>query len=133
MEYAVSTKSGTAEFIAVTDGFTQMSGLTETYDDAMLKRVRADNRHAEKAIKVPTRSLTAILLEADIQHPDFISLDIEGGELAVLSTFPFAEHNVRAWSIENNNANPTLPELMRKNGYDLIEFCGPDEIYLKPE
>ena len=133
MEYAVSTKKGTAEFIAVTEGYTQMSGLAETYDSEMLKRVRADKRHAEKTIKVPTRSLTAVLKEADIMHPDFISLDIEGGELAVLSKFPFAKHNIRAWSIENNNGDPALPKLMRDNGYDLIEFCGPDEIYVKPE
>lgn len=131
LEYAVSDKKGIAEFMAVTEGFTQMSGLVDTYDEAMLDRVRADKRHAEKVIKVPTRSLSAILKEADIPHPDFISLDIEGGELAALRKFPFDKHNVGAWAIENNTADPALPNLMRENGYELLEFCGPDEIYIK--
>lgn len=133
LEYAVSTKKGTAEFIAVTKGYTQMSGLADTYDESMLKRVRADKRHAEKTIKVPTRSLSAILKEADILNPDFVSLDIEGGELTVLEKFPFAKHDVTVWAIENNMGNSALPELMRKNGYNLVEFCGPDEIYIKAE
>ena len=61
MPYAVADKKGTAEFMAVTEGYTQMSGLIETYDKAMLDRVRADKRHSEKVIKVPTRTLSAIL------------------------------------------------------------------------
>ncbi len=131
LPYAVSDKKGTAEFMAVSEGFTQMSGLIQSYDKAMLDRVRADKRHVEEVIKVPTRSLSAILKEVDIIHPDFISLDIEGGELAALEKFPFDKHNVGAWAIENNTADPALPNLMREKGYDLIEFCGPDEIYYK--
>lgn len=131
LPYAVSNKKGTAEFLTVTEGFTQMSGLLDTYDKTMLGRVRADKRHAEKVVKVPTRSLSAILKEADIMHPDFISLDIEGGELAALTKFPFDKHNVGAWAIENNTADSAIPNLMREKGYELIEFCGPDEIYSK--
>tara|TARA_R110002051_G_scaffold136036_1_gene208765 strand:- start:5426 stop:6187 length:762 start_codon:yes stop_codon:yes gene_type:complete len=131
MAYAVSDKKGTAAFMAVTEGFTQMSGLVNTYDKTMLGRVRADKRHAEKVIKVPTRSLSQILIEAGIQNPDFVSLDIEGGELAALRKFPFDKHDVKIWSIENNSGDPALPALMREKGYDLKEFCGPDEIYSK--
>lgn len=131
LDYAVADKKGTAEFMAVTEGYTQMSGLVKTYDKGMLDRVRADKRHAEKVIKVPTRTLSQILTEADIVSPDFVSLDIEGGELAALRKFPFEKHDVKIWSIENNLGDPALPVLMRDKGYDLIEFCGPDEIYSK--
>lgn len=133
MDCAVSTKKGTAEFITVTHGYTQMSGLKATYDKEILKRVRAAERHVEEKIKVPTRSLAQILKDSDILHPDFISLDIEGAELTVLEKFPFNKHNVKAWAIENNIADSALPALMRKNGYNLVEFCGPDEIYVKVE
>lgn len=131
LPYAVANKKGTADFMEVTEGFTQMSGLIETYDEAMLDRVRADSRHAERVTKVPTRTLSAILKEADIMHPDFVSLDIEGGEIEVLRKFPFDKHTVGAWSIENNTADPALPKFMREKGYELIDFCGPDEIYFK--
>ncbi len=127
--YAVADQEGTADFITVTEGFTQMSGLSNSYDDAMLKRVRENPRHKETTIKVPTKPLAAILDEAKIQHPDFISLDIEGGELAALQGFPFADHRVGVWSIENNIGNRDILDLMHEHNYDLIDFCGPDEIY----
>ena len=129
--YAVADEEGTAEFITVTEGFTQMSGLSGSYDEAMLKRVRENPRHKEATIEVPTKPLTAILEEAGIEHPDFISLDIEGGELAALHSFPFADHMVGIWSIENNNGSLEIMELMKSHNYDLIDFCGPDEMYVQ--
>ena len=131
LPYAVSTKKGTAEMITVSEGYTQMSGLSQSYDAEMLEKVRANPRHVEEIVKVPTRSIAAILKEVDIPDPDFISLDIEGGELEALSKFPFKNHDVKVWAIENNTSDSALPALMRDNGYSLVEFCGPDEIYLK--
>lgn len=128
---AVATNEGEAEFIEVTEGYTQMSGLAGTYDPALLERVRADPRHREAVRRVPTRTLSAILTDEGVPDPDFLSLDIEGGEIAVLEAFPFGRHRVTAWSIENNTADPRLAEIMRANGYELVEFCGPDDIYLK--
>lgn len=127
--YAVADTEGTADFITVTKGFTQMSGLSESYDDRMLKRVRENPNHKETTIQVSTKPLSGILQEAGIQHPDFVSLDIEGGELAALQGFPFADHQVKIWSIENNTGSAEIIALMRGHNYDLIDFCGPDEIY----
>lgn len=127
--YAVADQDGIAEFITVTEGFTQMSGLSGSYDENMLKRVRENPHHKEMTIEVPTKSLTSILEEAGIEHPDFVSLDIEGGELSALQSFPFTDHRVGIWAIENNTGSREIVELMRDNGYDLIDFCGPDEIY----
>ena len=128
--YAVADQEGTAEFITVTEGFTQMSGLSDSYDEDMLKRVRDNPRHKETTIQVPTKPLTAILAEAGIEHPDFISLDIEGGELAALQSFPFTDHMVGIWSIENNTGGREIADLMKSHNYDLIDFCGPDELYV---
>ena len=129
LPYAVADSSGEAQFIAVTEGYTQMSGLSETYDPQMLDRVRADPRHREETLTVPTRTLSDLLDEAGIAHPDFVSLDIEGGELAALRAFPFDRHRVKVWAIENNSGSEDISELMRAQGYDLVEFCGPDEIF----
>lgn len=133
LPYAVAAENGHASFMAVTEGYTQMSGLVDQYDTRMLARVRADPRHTEEMITVETRTLSAILTEAGILHPDVISLDIEGGELAALEAFPFAQHRVQVWAIENNTAGTGIANLMRAKGYHLIEFCGPDEIYALPQ
>lgn len=127
--YAVSASEGVADFMVVDAGFTQMSGLLSTYDNRLLSKVRADERHKERTISVPTKPLTAVLNEVGIEHPDFISLDIEGGELEVLESFPFDQHDVKSWSIENNTGSSDIGKLMLSKGYRLVEFCGPDEVY----
>jgi hypothetical protein len=102
----------------------------DSYDDDMLARVREDKRHAEDVITVQTRTLSRVLMDAELQNPDFVSLDIEGGELSALSSFPFADHQIGVWSIENNTGTSEIGEIMRANGYALVEFCGPDEIFV---
>lgn len=133
LAYAVSDTAGKATFMSVTDGFTQMSGLTDTYDESVLNKVRENPKHKEVTIEVETRTLAQILEEAGITHPDFVSLDIEGGELSALQAFPFDAHRVGIWAIENNTASREINDLMRSKGYDLIDFCGPDEIYALPK
>jgi FkbM family methyltransferase len=128
---AIAPTEGEADFIEISEGFTQMSGLAGTYDDNLLKRVRSDKRHRETVVKVKTKTLSSIIEYAGIPDPDFISLDIEGGEIACLKTFPFKDHDVKAWAIENNTGTTEIRDIMTKNGYDLIEFCGPDELYFK--
>jgi FkbM family methyltransferase len=129
LPFAVAATDGDAEFIEVTEGFTQMSGLAETYEADLLTKVRADPRHKERVFKVETRTLARILDDSGIPEPDFISLDIEGGEAAVLAAFPFDRHAVGVWAIENNTGTDEISLIMQANGYDLVEFCGPDEIW----
>ncbi len=129
LELAVSAEEGKASFLTVTEGFTQMSGLSDSYDPGVLEKVRANPRHKETMIEVATKPLATILNEAEIPHPDFVSLDIEGGELSALKAFPFADHRVGVWAIENNTGDRAIHDLMRGHNYDLIDFCGQDEIY----
>lgn len=72
----------------------------------MLAKVRADQRHKEATIEIETPRLLTLLLELDISHLDYISHDIEGGEVQCLVDFPFATRRVKSWSIENNTSGP---------------------------
>ena len=126
---AIAETDGKAEFIEVESGFTQMSGMAHSYDPAMLERVRADARHREALRAVETRSLASLLSEHAIMRADFISLDIEGGELEVLRGFPFDRFDVTVWAIENNTGNDSIRAIMTGNGYRLMELAGVDEIY----
>ena len=131
LPYAIAAEDGEAQFIAVTRGYTQMSGLADAYDPAMLSRVRADPRHAEDRITVPTRSLNSLFAETGMDRVDFVSLDIEGGEAAALEAFDHDRFRVAVWAIENNTGGPRIAALMRDRGYTLAEFCGVDEIYVR--
>jgi len=117
LPYAIAANNGSAPFLSVTKGYLQMSGLLDSYDDAMLERVRENPHHAEDTIEVETRTLSHILTDAGLINPDFISLDIEGGELSVLESFPFEKHKVLVWSIENNSGSPEIPKIMRANRF----------------
>ena len=133
LPYAIADRDGEATFIAVTKGYTQMSGLEREYDAAILNRVRSDPRHAEDRITVPTRSLNSLFAEIGMDRVDFVSLDIEGGELAALTAFDHDRYRVDVWSIENNTGGPQIAALMRERGYNLSEFCGVDEIYVRSD
>lgn len=126
---AVAATDGEAEFLEIAEGYTQMSGLAGSYDPGLLAQVRADPRHRERVLRVQTRTLSRILTEAGLPHPDFVSLDIEGGEAAALAAFPFDRHRVGVWAIENNSGGPEIGRIMQAAGHDLVEFCGPDEIW----
>lgn len=76
-----------------------------------------------------TRTLSRLLDDYGLTNPDFVSLDIEGGELAVLADFPFERHRVGVWAIENNSGTPEIGRIMADAGHELIEFCGPDELW----
>ena len=131
LQVAVADRTGEAEFLDVQEGYTQMSGLTESYAQNLRETVENDPRHKGALIKVPLTTLPEILDGQGIQRADFVSLDVEGGELAILSTFPFDRFDITAWCIENNQESAQIPELMMARGYRRIEAIGVDEIYVK--
>ena len=129
LPYAIAESEGQADFISVNNGYTQMSGLSDHYEPELLEKVRSNPKHEEQIVKVETKTLAGVLKEANLGSIDFISLDIEGGEIAVLDVFPFKDFDIQSWAIENNTGTSEINKIMKANGYVLVEFCGPDEIY----
>ena len=131
LRVAIANTEGEAEFLDIQAGLVQMGGLVESYDAAQRAAVEADPRHKGAVIKVPTRPLANILDEHGMTEIDYISLDVEGGEMDVLSTFPFEKYRITAWTIENNPGTSEVPDLMRAKGYRLAEALGMDDVYLR--
>lgn len=129
--YAVAGNSGTSEFMEVTSGFTQMSGFLDTYATGLLDKVRANPQHKEIIHSLPKRTLQSILTEQKLDKIDFLSLDVEGAEIDILSGFPFDKFDIDVLSIENNAQSSDLQVLMKSKGYSLVEFAGVDDIYRK--
>merc|ERR1719436_1920129 len=101
-----------------------------------------ENWHGDnlsKRIDVPCRSLSAQLKEflsrSGADHIDFFSLDVEGGELAVLQTFNF-DVPVNRWVVEMDGRNPQKDEAVRqlltKRGYarSHVKFTDRDEVWV---
>lgn len=130
LQLALSDEEGTAEFLEVEAGYSQMSGLTAHYDPKLRETVEKDPRHKGNLIEVKVTTLTALLDRHFLKEIDYISLDVEGGESAVLSSFPFDNYKVHAWTIENNTNDTEVPALMRDRGYKRVEALGVDDVYV---
>lgn len=95
-----------------------------------------------KTVRVPCRPLSALLKEYMAQsgadHIDFFSLDVEGGELAVLKTFDF-EVPVNVWVIEmdggNKEKDEAVRQLLREHDYvkSTKNFAARNEIWVLPK
>jgi FkbM family methyltransferase len=130
LRVAVAGEEGEAAFLEIQAGFTQMGGIVATFDPATRKTVEGNPMHKGAVIRVPTRPLASLLDGHGLTEIDYISLDVEGGELSVLATFPFEKYRVTAWTIENNSRGGEIRELMQAKGYRMAEVIGVDEVYL---
>jgi FkbM family methyltransferase len=133
LRLAVAEAEGEAEFLDIEAGMTQMSGLVQSYDPKLRAAVEADPRHKGTVIRVPTRPLAAVLDDHGMDRIDLVSLDVEGGEMAVLQGFPFERFRITAWTIENNSADTEIPLFMQSKGYVLAEVLGVDNVYVEAE
>jgi FkbM family methyltransferase len=130
LQVAVAPEAGYAEFLDVRRGYEQMGGLVTSLGKKAKEAIDADPRTVSEVIHVPTRPLADILADQGLSRIDYVSIDIEGGELAVLSTFPFDRFEIGAWSVEVNEASPQIAHVMLDAGFRLVAHVGVDELYV---
>lgn len=129
--YALAGKSGKSDFMEVTSGYTQMSGFLDSYDEVFLEKVRANPQHEEVIHRLEKKTLHSILAQKKLKKIDFLSLDVEGGEMDILTNFPFEKYDIDVFSVENNVQSSDLLQFMKSKGYEILEFVGVDDIYRK--
>jgi len=100
-----------------------LSGLTDFFDvnECHTARRRAS---AGTTYMVQTVSLNDLLAQHQApDHIDYMSMDTEGSEQAILSGFDFDRHRVTIFSIEHNYLEPRrqqIKDIMLANGYHHI-------------
>lgn len=124
-------EAGEVEFLDVRRGYTQMGGIVDSLGTQAKAAIEADARTEAQVIRVPATPLAEILKAQGLVRIDYLSIDIEGGELAVLRGFPFAEFEIAAWSIEVNEDGAEIGEIMRGAGYRLATHIGVDQIWMR--
>ena len=72
-----------------------------------------------------------LLDKYEIKNVDYLSIDIEGAELFVLSAFPINKYNVRIVTCENNWENKELRKYFEDNKFKMICRLGPDDVWEK--
>lgn len=130
---AVSDKRGTAEFFYQPDSpYESMSGLDET---TVRELAAGMGRSVEKRI-VETIPLNDILRENSVGQVDFLSVDVEGHEAAVLRTLDFREYPVSliAAEIHGSFSEVLASEthlLLSDAGYAIHARTGPTMFYVR--
>ena len=116
------------EFIEVTDGLTQMSGINDSSFKRNINIISNNQLSKTKSIRLKTITFDEIIPKnIDI---DYLSIDIEGGEMNLLKSIDFKINNIKVISVENN-----IPKEQNfKNFFDTVNFTyldriGQDEIF----
>jgi len=81
-------------------------------------------------VDVPMLTLPTLFRQAGVERVDFLSLDIEGGELEVFSTIADTGVRPRCVSIEQNAPPEEMDMGMSRFGYNFIAKLFPDRIYV---
>jgi FkbM family methyltransferase len=90
-----------------------------------------------KTIKVPSRRLDDILLDAGITHIDFWSLDVEGAEYEVLQTMdwsiPVGVICIEICGGESADMNEKCRQILRDNGFLCEGPVAHNEVWIHPD
>lgn len=129
----VLNKSGTQAFELVEGESTMLSGAQGYRDLRHTERIHREinaNRGQIQLIEVPCFTLEQLLEEHSIRRVDYLSIDVEGAELAILENLRLDEFDIRVIGVENNYQDPRIPLHLVRNGYRFHSIVG-DEFYVK--
>lgn len=116
----------TGDLLEFKETYTELglSGLTEYFEPG---EMHTNRRHQSdgNTYQVSTLSLQDLLEYHNAPREiDYMSIDTEGSEYAILSNFDFSKYDIKIFTIEHNYLEPRRTEiraLMTMKGYDLID------------
>lgn len=129
----IAFERGTSRFRKISGPSEMLSGIVDTYNEKHLQRIDRElkDRGGDfEDIEVPALTFSDLLDKYHVKQVDFLSIDIEGGELDVISNIDFNVIDVRVIAIENNYGDAMIPGILRSYGYEIKAIIG-DEIYYR--
>lgn len=133
----IADKAGTQSFLRVRSpayGTEMLSGIIDKYDQRHIQRIQKEVKRtggSTEILSVPCYTLTQLLIEHNIHHVDYLSLDTEGGELDILKSIDFSKIDIDVIDVENNYRSHAFQQLLEPYGYKKIATLSQDEIYRK--
>lgn len=80
---------------------------------------------------VPMTTLDRLLHAFNIRHVDFMSLDIEGAEMDVITSSGLTSAEIDTLSVEVSNSDSTLQSVIMNEGYAVYKTIGEDVFFYK--
>ena len=127
---AIFDRNGSVEFEMIGGALHGWSGIKQSMEPQRAQRIERDTVwYLNSTVPVPCRTLDDVLREFGIQQIDYLSIDVEGAELAILKVFPFQRYAIDVIGVEDNFGNPELDRIMIGNGFRFLQTVGPDRFY----
>jgi len=131
-QVAIDTEESTADLFLINEPFEMYrynkgytaghSGLNKYYEPK--QRERVNNLPCEKKLlAVSTLPLQKLFDKYNITHVDFLSLDVEGGEAAVLASIDFNKTSIDVITLEDHWDNATTKKsinMLTDLGYNIV-------------
>ena len=129
---AISDEVKEVEFIEVTEGLTQMSGINDSSFKRNINIISKNQPSKTKSINLKTITFDEIVPKnKDI---DYLSIDIEGGEMNLLKSIDFKNNNIKVISVENNvPKEQNFKKFFEEINFKYFDRIGQDEIFYNNE
>lgn len=128
----ITAAPGTARFLHIEGPAAMLSGVVDHYDPRHLARIDREiavgGGHRSE-IDVPCFTVADLAAAHGATRIDYLSIDTEGGELAILQSIEFTRLDVNLITVENNYGDPRFRSLLTRAGFRLIARLACDEIY----
>jgi hypothetical protein len=100
-------------------------GLKNHYYLRHHTRLVNENNHfgsSSNIISIPTNTLANIFKTHDVTHVNYLSIDVEGAEFAVIKSIDFENVFIDVIGFENNYNDTSVPivEYLTTKGYDIL-------------
>ncbi len=110
-----------------------LSGIVDEYDKRHLERIQKEIEEfggSYEIVKISGARFDTIMKDKT-NNIDYLSIDVEGGEIKILESIDFNKYNIQLIGIENNYKTSDIPDFLITRGYRHIIDLGCDEFYEK--
>jgi FkbM family methyltransferase len=131
----ISDTENEASFTEVRGLPQMLSGLTHFFDQKHKDRIAREIRERGgevQTIHVPCYTLQNLLERHAVTKIDYLSLDTEGSEYAIVQTIDFSKVEIDYLTIENNNQDRRIRTYLKAHGYQLVrKDC--DDLFVRAD
>lgn len=107
-----------------------LSGIVTSYCAEHEQRILREFGDDCAEIEIPVMDIASILAERGITQVDYISIDVEGGEIEILKNLQSSGVKIRALSVENNYRTREIPLLAAALGMEKLGELEADDMYV---
>lgn len=136
-EKVAAWKENDVKKFKIIQGYSEMlSGLIDCYEEEHKKRIDSEiqifNQESIE-IEIQCVDINFLLSKYNLYNIDFLSIDIEGGEIEILKKIDFSKFKVKYISVENNYNNYQIKEILEKANFTFVNRLAIDDIYKNNE